>query len=118
MLFQLLSCYRDHDPNECTEEELGRRCADFVKDFTVTEIQCENLEKMTRSQSQSMLWQRHREGRITATIAHDVKTLRLKTSREQVLNKILKVKQTNLSKVEAVAFGRKYEKEAKNMYCT
>ncbi|XP_035987601.1 uncharacterized protein LOC118560572 isoform X2 [Fundulus heteroclitus] len=112
----LLSRFRDTETKDCSADDLQTRCADFLKDFIVSQHQCDNLEKMTRTQSQSLLWQRHREGRITATIAHDISTLQDTTSRETLFNRVMNRSHIDLSSVEAVAFGRKYEDQAKQLY--
>ncbi|XP_060566380.1 uncharacterized protein LOC132725293 [Ruditapes philippinarum] len=89
-----------------------------MRDFTVTEQQAQNLEVMTRGQHESPAWHRQRQGRITASFVHDVKTLKSDTSRKSIVNKILKIDQKNLSKIEAVKFGIKNEKVAKEQYKT
>lgn len=80
------------------------------------ENQSVNLETMTRSQAESALWKRQREGRITASIVHSIKTKRDTTSSQKLLEKIMKYTEPNLSKVDAVCFGRKYERIAKDLY--
>ena len=98
-------------------EDLKEKCTSFLRDFKPTETQLTNLEKITRSQSQSVLWQRHREGRITATIAHDIKTLKT-ASVDNILKRVMKYEDRDLSKVEAVSFGIYNERKAKELYCS
>ena len=98
-------------------EDLKEKCTNFLRDFKPTETQLTNLEKITRSQSQSVLWQRHREGRITATIAHDIKTLKT-ASVDNILKRVMKYDDGDLSKVEAVSFGIYNERKAKELYCS
>ncbi|XP_035984434.1 uncharacterized protein LOC118557991 [Fundulus heteroclitus] len=112
----LLSRFRDTERKNSSADDLRTRCADFLKDFIVSQHQCDNLEKMTRTQSQSLLWQRHRKGRITATIAHDISTLQDTTSRETLFNRVMNRSHIDLSSVAAVAFGRKYEDQAKQLH--
>ena len=73
---------------------------------------------MTRDQHNSPIWQRQRQGRITATVAHDIVSLQPKTSRNNVLKKIMKYYKVRKTcrKVEAVKFGLKHERKAKETY--
>jgi hypothetical protein len=71
---------------------------------------------MTRNQGNSTLWQRQREGRITATVAHDIKTLREQTPTNNILKKILKQETVDLSRIKAVSFGKTNEQKALAMY--
>ncbi|KAH3770717.1 hypothetical protein DPMN_172010 [Dreissena polymorpha] len=91
-------------------------CDAFVQDFLATPQQCQNLETMTRAQNNSLLWKRHREGRVTATVAHDILTLKPQTAPLAVINKVMKREQSNLSHIESVAFGLRYEGKAKEEY--
>ena len=91
-------------------------CDAFVQDFLATPQQCQNLETMTRAQNNSLLWKRHREGRVTATVAHDILTLKPQTAPLAVINKVMKREQSNLSHIESVAFGFSNEGKAKEEY--
>jgi len=71
---------------------------------------------MTRDQHNSPIWQRQRQGRITATVAHDIISLKPETSKTNVLKKIMKYSQKDLSNVEAIKFGLRHEGKAKATY--
>ncbi|WAR24001.1 hypothetical protein MAR_037670, partial [Mya arenaria] len=58
---------------------------------------------MTKGQQDSVLWQRQRRGRLTATTAHDVLTLKQATTKSNVLKKIMK-------------YHEQYEETARSMY--
>ncbi|XP_035981988.1 uncharacterized protein LOC110367812 [Fundulus heteroclitus] len=47
----LLSRFRETEGKDCSADDLRTQCADFLKDFIVSQHQCDNLEKMTRTQS-------------------------------------------------------------------
>ena len=98
-------------------EGLKEKCTTFLRDFKPTETQITNLEMMTRAQSESCLWKRHREGRITATVVHDIKTMKTESS-DVVLKRVMKYNERNLSKVEAISFGLYNERNAKKLYCS
>jgi hypothetical protein len=82
----------------------------LMRDFTVTEQQAQNLEVMTRGQHESPRWHVQKQGRITASFVHDFKTLKSDTSRKSIVNKMLKMDQKHLNKIEAVKFGIKNRK--------
>ncbi|WAR07527.1 hypothetical protein MAR_017485 [Mya arenaria] len=63
-----------------------------------------------------VLWQRLRRGRITATTAHDVLTLKQATTKSNVLKKIMKYHECDLSRLDAIKFGRQHEETARSMY--
>lgn len=115
MIFQLLTRFHEVEYSKLTPEDLKEKCTAFLSDFKPTEIQLTNLEKMTRSQSESVLWKRHREGRITATIAHDIKTMKSEST-DCILKRVMKYDQKDLSKVEAISFGLFNERRAKELY--
>ncbi|XP_041379096.1 uncharacterized protein LOC121391584, partial [Gigantopelta aegis] len=114
---QLLTRFHEVEYSFLTPEDLQKKCEEFMKDFKPTQHQIDNLEKMTRSQADSTLWHRHREGRITATVAHDIKTRRETTPTEGLLNRIMKYNETDISKMDAVSFGLSNEPKAKMLYC-
>lgn len=84
--FQALTREGIIDLEQASEQQLRERCGSFVKDLTVTKVQASNLEKMTRSQRQSNLWQRYRVGHVTATLAHDILTLRESTDIKKLVS--------------------------------
>lgn len=112
----ILTRFHEVEYTTLPEDEFRQKCENFLRDFTVSQNQTTNLELITRSQAESALWKRQREGRITATIAHDIKTRRDSTSSKALLLKVMKYNDTDLSKVEAISFGNKYEKVAKELY--
>ena len=114
--FQLLT--RFMQPANMSEDELCKKCETIVEHMKPSHRAIDNLEKMTRGQSQSPLWQRHREGRITATVAHDVKNRHDTTSPLSLINKIMKYNQVDLSRKPAVEFGLNHEQEARELYAT
>ena len=59
---------------------------------SLTQESIERLEKVTRRQSASIIWKKHRVGRITGSKMHSLYTLRPQTSRGNVINDILGLK--------------------------
>jgi hypothetical protein len=53
---------------------------------------------------------------ITATTTYDIMTLQENTPRANVLNKVMKYSEKDLSNVAAVKFGQQFEKYAKLAY--
>ncbi|WAR00132.1 hypothetical protein MAR_024504 [Mya arenaria] len=89
--------------------DLEDKCQRFVRDFQELPQQVMNLEAMTKGQQDSVLWQRQRRGRITATTAHDVLTLKQATTKSNVLKKIMKYHECDLLRIDALKFGRQHE---------
>ena len=112
----MLSKYQKLDCTTITMETLQDKCHQFLKDFSPSLDQIHSLEKMTRSQSRSVLWHRHREGHITASVAHDILTMKDQTSPDRMLKKIMNYTHSDISSIEAVGFGIQHEEKAKAMY--
>lgn len=102
--------------NARTEAELMSQCQDVLKDFSVTAEQATNLEAATRGQADCALWRRHRVGRITSTVAHDIKTLKETTDPVNCLKKILKDAEKNISGLASIRYGVSNELKAKKEY--
>lgn len=69
-------------------EELISMAEDFLSNFNFTEDQRILLELLTRNQFKSILWGKHREGRITASNAHAVLHTDLKNPSKTIVQKI------------------------------
>ena len=91
-------------------------CANFVNSYVVTEEQSANLEQATRDQAISTLWYQHRNGRITASKAHDVLTLRPTTSPQNLVRRIMGYSSYDLSKKDAVKWGLDHEDECRTLF--
>ena len=116
--FQLLTRFHEEEYTTLSSEDLNKKRAHSLKDFKPSLQQIENLQRMTRHQSESPLWHCHREGRITATTAHDIKTMQQTTSPEGLLKKIMgqKYRIPDISKVPVINFSITHESKAKHMY--
>ena len=115
---QVLSRFHEVEYRDLAPAELEEKCYRFMKDFTTTDQQAVNLEKMTRGQQNSPIWVRQREGRITATVAHSIKTLKDSTPRDSVLKKIMKYDCVDLSKLDSIVYGQNNEENARRLYKT
>lgn len=104
------------DLADMSEELVEAECRNFLEDFNVTETQSSNLERMTRNQSESSLWKRQRVGRITASLVHDIKTLKETTNPVKLIKKIMKYEERDLSSLPSISYGLKYEKSAMKIY--
>ncbi|KAH3890020.1 hypothetical protein DPMN_014087 [Dreissena polymorpha] len=84
------SIIREHSiSGQLTEKVLAAECKVCVQDFTVTPTQASNPEKMTRNQSESGLSKRQHHRCITASVAHDVKTLKEETKSNALIKKTI-----------------------------
>lgn len=99
-----------------SEELVEAECRNFLEDFNVTETRSSNLERMTRNQSESSLWKRQRVGRITASLVHDIKTLKETTNPVKLITKIMKYEERDLSSLPSISYGLKYENSAMKIY--
>ena len=72
-----------------------------------------NLEKATVIQSKSVVWHKHRLGRITSSKMHRVFTLRESTSRSNMIKELL---ESNSVKTPAMTYGIQKEPTARSAY--
>ncbi|WAR07267.1 hypothetical protein MAR_017225, partial [Mya arenaria] len=112
----VLSRFHEVEHESLSPTDLEDKFQRFVRDFQVRPQQVMNLEAMTKGQQDSVLWQRQRRGRITATTAHDVLTLKQATTKSNVLKKIMKYHECDLSRFDAIKNGRQHEETARSMY--
>ncbi|WAQ95819.1 hypothetical protein MAR_028509 [Mya arenaria] len=112
----VLSRFHEVEHESLCHTDLEDKCQRFVRDFQVLPQQVMNLEAMTKGQQDSVLWQRQRRGRITATAAHDVLTLKQATTKSNELKRIMKYNVCDLSRLDDIKFGRQHEETARSMY--
>ncbi|WAQ95787.1 AN-like protein [Mya arenaria] len=108
----VLSRFHEVEHESLCPTDLEDKCQRFVRDFQVLPQQVMNLEAMTKGQQDSVLWQRQRRGRITATAAHDVLTLKQATTKSNELKRIMKYNVCDLSRLDDIKFGRQHEETA------
>ena len=108
--------YHDEFYSSISESELQQKCETFLENSKPTAAQRQNLEALTKGQSDTPLWHRHREGRITKTTVHSVMTLQPKTSPEAVLETVMKYKSKDISQIPAVKYGLRNEDKARVDY--
>lgn len=97
-------------------EELLSKSESVFNFYRCTETQIRNLFLVTRSQTVSSLWYEHRKGRITASKAHEVLTLRPTTCPDKLVARIIGYKSYDLSKKEAIKWGLDNESLVRDAY--
>lgn len=74
-----------------------------------------NLKKMTRAQAESVLWKRQRVGRITASLVHDIKTLKDSTDSSRCVASVMRYCERDLGNIEHVSYCLRKERKAKKL---
>ena len=101
----------------CLEgNELALYIQSFWARYRISKQQINVLEEHTRNQSISELWHRHREGRITASMVHDVVHRLPTTDPSNTVCRILGYNNHNLSNVPAIKYGLDNESFARDWY--
>lgn len=95
---------------------------DDAKAIVLTSDQVERIEKETRGQSDNNLWFIMREGRISASIAHEFKTRTVtllngkSTDPSSLISICLNRNNSKLANIPAVKYGKENEEEALQAY--
>lgn len=117
----IASNVKDANHNATNEELL----LSFFDALSFNDNQLKEIEKATRSQSQSFQWKSQRRGRITSSRFHDVytKVNSLKASKGQIKPKTLPLitsllSPPNLDHVYAVQYGKKHECDARQAFAS
>ncbi|CAG2244518.1 unnamed protein product [Mytilus edulis] len=105
-----LTSFYDVTNKELTLQELIDKSDQLFRNYHCSISQSANLFKITEAQNISPLWFEHRKGRITASKAHEVLTLRPTTNPNKLIMRISGYNSYDLSKKEAIKWG--LEKEA------
>ena len=80
----------------------------------LTNQSIDRLCKLTKSQSKSMLWKKHRKGRVTASVMHKVLRIKDTTNRKNIVNEILGLNPP--ISTPAIKYGLKNEEVAWKSY--
>lgn len=83
--------------------------------IAITKEQCEKIELLTRNQSKSNLWFKHRAGRITASVLRSACHTSVNKPSISLIKKICYPKEYKIE-TEATAWGNKNEKIALEVY--
>ncbi|XP_052245711.1 uncharacterized protein LOC127854658 [Dreissena polymorpha] len=113
--FMPISLYRE-EGKEMTPTEVLRAVDDLIANTKVTQEQVIALYNKTKTQNISPLWYNHRKGRITASKAHEVLTLRESTCRANLVMRVIGYKTYNLSNKESIKWGLDNESVARDLY--
>ena len=99
----------------------GQLVSLFLEQCRLSQIDCENIEKDTRLQSECEEWHRQRNGRLTASVFHDIYTKvntmikypSKKLNLTSLVSNIMGIQSRNhLQHVPAVKWGRDHEEQA------
>ncbi|WAR26954.1 ING4-like protein [Mya arenaria] len=110
-----MNLYNKNNEN-LPENELRSKAQDIISSTKVTSDQVITLFNKTKGQNISPLWYNHRKGRITATKAHDVLTLKDSTCPDNLVMRVAGYKSYDLSKKDCVKWGLDNESSARDMY--
>ncbi|CAC5408719.1 unnamed protein product [Mytilus coruscus] len=111
-----LTSYYDVISKELTVQELINKSDQLFRNYHCSITQCANLLKITEAQNISPLWFEHRKGRITASKAHEVLTLRPTTNQNKLIMKLAGYNSYDLSKKESIKWGLEKEATTRDTY--
>ena len=109
----LLASLYEEPFSDIQDEELDRYIKIVWMKYHVTGEQIEMLEKQTRGQS---IWNKHREGRITASKVYDVAHRLISTDPSNLVSNIMGYSSDDLFSIPAVKYGVNNEPVARDGY--
>jgi len=112
-----LTALYDPTTKSLSQEELGQRCKSALQSLqrSTQKQNVDQLEYVTRQQSECQAWHTHRAGRITASIFHRASSLRDSTDRSNIVSTIMQYNKDDLN-VSSVQWGRRMEDTAREAY--
>ena len=103
--------------NKMTPEELFSECENvFSSRLVITKEEALYLEEATRLQSQSILWHKHRVGRITASKFFAVAHTSINSPSRSLIKGLMEMKVQSYSKVKSLMWGIENEHIAREQY--
>ena len=111
----LTTLYNPRIKSERDSEKKEMMMKQVFEEYYVSATQISNLCHMTKLQGCSPLWHAHRTGRITASIAHRILTMRDSTCPAKLVRQIMGY-QANTCFVPSIAWGTENEKKARDAY--
>lgn len=112
---ELLSGLYCENNTKLSDEEMGDLVETVFQRLSVSEAQVENVEMLTRKQSQSKTWFAHRAGRITASKLKSVCATTVQNPSQSLVKSIC-YPATHSFKTKATEWGCQHEKTALHVY--
>ena len=96
-------------------ESIRKKCEEIFQDLSITDSDIENIEFATRKQGDCDVWNKQREGKITASIMYRMLTADPNNPSISLLKEICYSSDKDISHIPAVAHGKK-KNEKKALY--
>jgi len=93
---------------------VSEKAKEIFQSLSLSQEDCQNIERSTRLQNQSEDWHKQRQGRLTASIFHNVLTKKSKTSCDSLVRTCLIKK--DIGHVPAIKWGIDHESDGKREY--
>ena len=93
---------------------VSKRAIEIFRSLSLSQKDCNNIERSTQLQRESEDWHKQRQGRLTASIFHDVLVKKNGTSCESLVKKC--VVKTDISHIPAIKWGIDHENEGRIEY--
>ena len=99
-------------------DELKKEAEEVFCAMTISDQEANEIKKATITQHDSVLWREQRNGRLTASVFHDVYVRKESTNPEPLVKRIMGYEQSDLSYVPAINWGVQNEGVARQQYTT
>ena len=93
---------------------VSRRAIEIFRSLSLSQKDCENIERSTQLQSESEDWHKQRRGRLTASTFHDVLVKKNRTNCESLVKKCLF--EQDISHIPAIKWGIDHEYNGRTEY--
>lgn len=104
---------------EClNNDELKKEAEKIFSIMTISDRETNVIKKATITQNNSVVWREQQNGRLKASIFHDVYVRKESTDPKPLLKRIMGYEQNDLSHIPAINWGVQNESTARQQYTT
>ena len=104
--------------NQMNSEELEKEAERVFCSMSISVRDAETIQRATIMQQSCAQWREQRNGRITASLFHDVYVRKESTHPDLLLKRIMGYEQNDLSYIPAINWGIQNENSAREQYTT
>jgi len=104
------------DELDINEKQFIKTCSDFIDNLSITENEVNEIETLTRGQSENTAWFNYRCGRVTASKFGEIKNRRPTTAPDRLLREIFQYNKNKTAQLSQCKEGLRLEPIIRDKY--
>ncbi|XP_065919203.1 uncharacterized protein [Dysidea avara] len=113
-----LTALHQAEYEQMDDEELLKEAERLFCEMSISNIEADAIRDATVAQHDCVAWTQHQNGRLTASLFHDVFVRKPTTNPELLVKKIMGYEQNDLSHIPAIRWGVQNESVARVQYAS